>query len=388
MIRFKCPHCGKAIGVKDEGAGKKGKCPACGQTVHVPKARVQEKPEPAETSKPPVHSPAEPKQEILDAPRTQPPQIPAHPQTPLTTGYQPQPVAPMPAPVAVQVNVNQSRAAHSLGIASLVLGILSFFVCWIPFVGFGFGGLGLVLGIAGLVFSIIRKGSGIGYSIAGIAVSSVAVLIGIGFLVVVSGMFSAIDETVRELKTEETEPPPTAIGEAQQPLDVTDATKLDPAMIRRKIDEVEQKIASLENTRHVIVDSASFHWEKDFIEQPVVELAVTNESPHAVKRILFHAILKTPARTLPWVEDDFSYEPAGGLEPGESGRWQLAPNMFGEWRKAPKNRDDMVLSVIVERYETASGEEITVTDNPDKVRELRQQLAELRAKLPPEPSPF
>lgn len=38
MIHFQCPSCGKGIGVKDSGAGKKGKCPNCGAAVHVPDA--------------------------------------------------------------------------------------------------------------------------------------------------------------------------------------------------------------------------------------------------------------------------------------------------------------------------------------------------------------
>src|SRR3989442_287090 len=35
-IRFKCPHCQKALVVKDEVAGKKGACPACKQAVQIP----------------------------------------------------------------------------------------------------------------------------------------------------------------------------------------------------------------------------------------------------------------------------------------------------------------------------------------------------------------
>lgn len=38
MIRFHCPHCGKAMTDKDEIAGKRGKCPRCGRVVAVPLA--------------------------------------------------------------------------------------------------------------------------------------------------------------------------------------------------------------------------------------------------------------------------------------------------------------------------------------------------------------
>ncbi len=35
-ISVRCPGCGKALTVKDEFAGKKGKCPSCGQIVLIP----------------------------------------------------------------------------------------------------------------------------------------------------------------------------------------------------------------------------------------------------------------------------------------------------------------------------------------------------------------
>lgn len=36
MIHFNCPHCDKAIRVRDETAGRKGKCLGCGETIQVP----------------------------------------------------------------------------------------------------------------------------------------------------------------------------------------------------------------------------------------------------------------------------------------------------------------------------------------------------------------
>ncbi len=38
MIAFACAHCGKALSVKDELAGKKGKCPHCAGVVRVPRS--------------------------------------------------------------------------------------------------------------------------------------------------------------------------------------------------------------------------------------------------------------------------------------------------------------------------------------------------------------
>lgn len=105
-------------------------------------------------------------------------------------------------PTAIQVNVNNTKATNSLGISSLILGILSFFVCWIPVIGFGLSGLGLLLGLGGIAMSVFRKGTGIGYSIAGAAVNSIALFIGILFITVFASAVASVDSTMKRLEAE------------------------------------------------------------------------------------------------------------------------------------------------------------------------------------------
>ncbi len=69
---------------------------------------------------------------------------------------------------------------RSLAITSLVLGIFSFFFGWIPVVGIALSGLGVLLGSIGLVLSIVRRRSEIGYLIVGISISAVALIVGVG----------------------------------------------------------------------------------------------------------------------------------------------------------------------------------------------------------------
>jgi hypothetical protein len=95
----------------------------------------------------------------------------------------------------VQVNVDNSPVADGLGISSLIVGILSFFVCWIPLINFGVGGLGLLLGIAGIVMAIQRKGNAIGYSIAGTAVSTISFLLGVLYLTMFAGALKSNMQT-------------------------------------------------------------------------------------------------------------------------------------------------------------------------------------------------
>ncbi len=196
MIQFNCPQCGKPISVNDDAAGKRGKCRACGQLITIPDGKA------IEGVSRPQRPKEQPDQQLVPS-KTNPPKQVAPAPVPLQPlpheVPQPHLVESRPTPpVAVQVNIQPAQAAHSLGIASLVLGILSFFVCWLPFVGFGFGGLGLLLGTAGLVLAITRQGTGIGYSIAGTAVNSVAVFIGITFMTGFFGAFSALQDAAKQ----------------------------------------------------------------------------------------------------------------------------------------------------------------------------------------------
>src|SRR5436190_10506055 len=48
-LKFSCPHCRKAIRVKEELAGKKAKCPACQQVLTIPTVARSSAPAPAKS---------------------------------------------------------------------------------------------------------------------------------------------------------------------------------------------------------------------------------------------------------------------------------------------------------------------------------------------------
>ncbi len=189
MIEFNCPECNKQIKVKPELAGRIGKCPGCGNKILVPQASALTK---VETPKPVIVRP-----QSAAKPVVRPPEVPQ----PIQRWSLPQQVRPQPT-TAIQVNVNNTKATNSLGISSLVLGILSFFVCWIPVIGFGLSGLGLLLGLGGIAMSVFRKGTGIGYSIAGAAVNSITLFIGIIFITVYASAVASVDSTMKQLEAE------------------------------------------------------------------------------------------------------------------------------------------------------------------------------------------
>ncbi len=147
MITFACHNCGRTIQVPDAAAGRQGTCKTCHTSLLVPN--------------PPAPIIIPPPQEIF---------IPA-------TGF------PRPASQSVRVTVHNNQkgaAAHSLGLAAMVLGVIGLAVCWIPIVGLLAAPLtfvGLVMGLIGFLIALFRNGHGIGFPIAAIAISGTALAI-------------------------------------------------------------------------------------------------------------------------------------------------------------------------------------------------------------------
>lgn len=150
-------ECGWEKNVKDDLRGKKGQCPKCRATMVLEPATTNV--DEVVTSSPPVVH----RESTIIEPTVTTPSV-VHQAGP-----------------AVQVNLQQqSSAAHSLGISSVILGILGLLICWIPLIGLlgvPLSGLGLLLGGIGLVIAFARKGSGIGFPVAGASICGLALLI-------------------------------------------------------------------------------------------------------------------------------------------------------------------------------------------------------------------
>jgi len=103
-------------------------------------------------------------------------------------------------PNVASINVKLPRRGSSLGIASMVLGILALLICWIPFLnllGVPLSGLGLLLGLIGLLISITRKGSSIGFPVAGLIICAIALFVAISITQATS---TAINEMTRSIE--------------------------------------------------------------------------------------------------------------------------------------------------------------------------------------------
>lgn len=149
-----------------------------------------------------------------------------------------------------------------------------------------------------------------------------------------------------------------------------------------EIEELRQTLAGEERgvlAKFVVERSRFGETDSGFSREKVIELAVRNGTGRSVSRAYFHAVLLTPGREIPWVDEEFNYQITGGLEPGESATWHLSPNMFGAWSNAPTERDDLVLIIRPVRLDGADGESFTGErlreDDAERLEELLKETA-------------
>lgn len=111
--------------------------------------------------------------------------------------------------------------------------------------------------------------------------------------------------------------------------------------------------ASLHALRKVTVLGASLLRLK---EGALLQVTFENQTSHAISRIYFHGVYKTPGRTIAWIQGDFEYEIRGGLEPGEKATWRASGS---KWKREllalPKAAKDAVLTAAVVAIKIADG---------------------------------
>jgi len=99
-----------------------------------------------------------------------------------------------PAALPQTIIVQQAPPrTSSLGVASLIVGVVAFVFCWMPYIGvitLPLSALGVLLAGLGFLVSLARGGAGIGYSLAGGAMSALA-------LVIAVRMWMALDAALR-----------------------------------------------------------------------------------------------------------------------------------------------------------------------------------------------
>lgn len=99
-----------------------------------------------------------------------------------------------------------------------------------------------------------------------------------------------------------------------------------------------------------VLRSRFYYEERSNRELPIIEITLRNNTGHPVSRAYFQCALSTPGRSVPWVNGSFNIA-TRGIEPGEEVTWKIDFATYSKWAKAPKDRQDMVLTVTVPRID-------------------------------------
>ena len=203
MFRLQCRGCGEWVRIDESQAGTMADCPECGHPIDVPSLPL---PEIGRGPIPEMQTPSPAVPGARPAPRKDERQ--SHPSPQPARGL-PVPVAPQPSTptTAIQVNLPTTTVSSSMGIASVVLGVMAFVTCWVIVAGLLFSVVGLGLGVAGLLVAAQRKWEGIGYAIAGTTINAVALLGSIVFTALVArGIWGESKPAAQETVVQQPEP--------------------------------------------------------------------------------------------------------------------------------------------------------------------------------------
>lgn len=128
----------------------------------------------------------------------------------------------------------------------------------------------------------------------------------------------------------------------------------------KEIGDPFEDMKSIDNIfQSVIIKDARLYKKNDYyMRYNVISLTIQNNWTESIKSVSVDSRLISPGRSVPWVEAPFSFDIDGGLEPGESRRITLEPNMFSELGKSetPKGAE-FILTLT--NIETADGMDVS-----------------------------
>jgi len=183
-ISIVCPACSAKISAADKTAGKRVKCPKCGAAIDVPTPAPDWAHKPVTEQKPAAISGE---------------------RAPVTRDWRKADDGndDLPSQQRKSTEASGGAFAHSLGIGSMVLGVVALVLSLIPcvgWIGLPLSGIGLLLGAAGTVAAFFRGGHGIGFPIAGTTICGLALVIGGFWLFLLAGASKAVDDAAKRIK--------------------------------------------------------------------------------------------------------------------------------------------------------------------------------------------
>ncbi len=177
-------------------------------------------------------------------------------------------------------------------------------------------------------------------------------------------------------------------GEGPQPPVSAKTIQQQKEEMTKEIAELEARHAAAREARAILqaikLPRVRFFFVDGILgKEPRMGIHIINKTDIALSRIYFHGVVATPGRSVAWVEDDFNHSIRGGIEPGETQEWTLAPGPASEWCEVPQDRSDMVFTVEVVGADDASGHrvasvELSTFSEESRLHSLRQGLERFR----------
>ncbi len=217
-----CPRCRSRFQIPDEAAGKTATCanPQCRTKFVIPAATAPPK-TPGSSNSGGGMVPSQSSTGVTNPDPTE-----------ITIQLATKPKRPS------SVTIHTAHPSNSMGIVSLVVGVLALLLCWLPMMnrlGYAIGGLGVVLGLFGLIVASQQRGVSIGFPLGGLGLSIVGLVLAFQMDNGVQKMKKAVKTAISDMEKDiaagkpagaRNVPGQPAKDEAGEPKRWADATKI------------------------------------------------------------------------------------------------------------------------------------------------------------------
>ncbi len=157
------------------------------------------------------------------------------------------------------------------------------------------------------------------------------------------------------------------------PLDGRTADGIVVEARRRRMLEVRSAVSELESWREKtsaarrdlrefsFSEAKVYKRNRDFLDWPVIEFRIDNNTNHMVSMVHFRAVLLRKGDHKPWLVEDFDLVFFDGLAPGEHGRWRIDPKQQ-EWIALVDPHPDLEFAIEAQRLEAMGGRVLSTSD--------------------------
>ncbi len=142
---------------------------------------------------------------------------------------------------------------------------------------------------------------------------------------------------------------------------------------RRRMLEVRSAVTELESRRDAtsaarrdlrefrFSEAKVYKRNRDFLEWPVIEFRIDNQTNHLVSMVNFRAVLLKKGDHNPWLVEEFDLVLFDGVAPGEHGRWRIDPKQQ-EWIALVDPHPDLEFAIEAQRLEAMGGRVLSASD--------------------------